>query len=262
MSILSFNNLILRMKKIQEIFLNEQGVNDIWSNSKVYEILVANSLNHDLIPGHSGSRDAKDSNNTEYEYKHYKELSSNHSWTFNDFSDNTISKLIKDEYSIIFAHINDKIFPPKFDWYFDIKGKDIGEYLFVATRKILNSRKMINVSPKQIYENLGYQKKYITSGSNQKYKIYLDEIFNITKELEHLTGVKNSLTSNKFWEIFIANHLGHQVNSEQGGRRGAHDAYNDKGESFEYKVSKNHSWNFQDISEDVLISSFENSGRI
>ena len=46
---------------------------------------------------------------------------------------------------------------------------------------------MINVSPKQIYENLGYQKKYITSGSNQKYKIYLDEIFDITKDLEHLT---------------------------------------------------------------------------
>ena len=69
MSIISFNNLILRMKKIQGIFLHEQGVNDIWSNSKVYEILVANSLNHDLIPGHSGSRDAKDSNNTEYEGK-------------------------------------------------------------------------------------------------------------------------------------------------------------------------------------------------
>tara|TARA_X000000950_G_scaffold285153_1_gene390241 strand:+ start:917 stop:1264 length:348 start_codon:yes stop_codon:yes gene_type:complete len=105
-----FNDLILRMRKIQEIFFQEQGVNDIWSNSKVYEILIANSLNHELIPGHSGTRDAKNLNNVEYEYKHYKELSSNHSWTFNDFTDNTINKLIKDEYSIIFAHINDKFF--------------------------------------------------------------------------------------------------------------------------------------------------------
>ena len=111
---------------------------------------------------------------------------------------------------------------------------------------------MINVSPKQICNYLGYEKKYINNKTNQKYKNYLNEIFNITKELEFLTGVKNSLTSNKFWEIFIANHLGHKVNSEQGGRRGPHDAYNDRGESFEYKVSKNHSWNFQDISEDVL----------
>ena len=45
----------------------------------------------------------------EYEYKHYKELSSNHSWTFNDFSDTTINKLNSELISVIFAHIDDSV---------------------------------------------------------------------------------------------------------------------------------------------------------
>ena len=68
-------------------------VDDIYSNSKIYEILIANQFDHRIIPGHSGSRDAKDLNGNEIEYKHYKESSSNHTWTFNDFSDTTIEKL-------------------------------------------------------------------------------------------------------------------------------------------------------------------------
>ena len=82
------------MKSLQKIFYKEQGVNDLWSNSKVYEIIIANGLSHNLIPGHSGSRDAIDNNNIKYEYKHFKKLSSNHSWTFNDYSENTIKGLM------------------------------------------------------------------------------------------------------------------------------------------------------------------------
>ena len=45
---------------IQAKFLKLFGVNDIFSNSKVYEVTIANELNHQLIKGHSGSRDAID----------------------------------------------------------------------------------------------------------------------------------------------------------------------------------------------------------
>ena len=225
------NILIERMKSLQTTFYEEQGVNDLWSNSKVYEIIIANGLSHNLIPGHSGSRDAIDNNNIKYEYKHFKKLSSNHSWTFNDYSEN----------------------PPKFDWYYQIEGIDVGNYLAEATKSIKNNRKMINISENQIKRFLvSSEKIFVKNNYVQKYQMYLKEIFDITEALEKLTGVKNSLTSNKFWEIFIAYKLGHKVNSEQGGRKGAHDAFDEFGNSYEYKVSKSFSWNFQDISNEVL----------
>ena len=122
---------------------------------------------------------------------------------------------------------------------------------------------MINISENQIKRFLVSSEKIFVKNNNlQKYQIYLKEIFNITKELEMLTGVKNSLTSNKFWEIFIANQLGHKVNSEQGGRKGAHDAYDEYGNSYEYKVSKSFSWNFQDISNEVLDKYYNDSAII
>ena len=40
------NILIERMKSLQTTFYEEQGVNDLWSNSKVYEIIIANGLSH------------------------------------------------------------------------------------------------------------------------------------------------------------------------------------------------------------------------
>ena len=144
------NILIERMKSLQTTFYKEQGVNDLWSNSKVYEIIIANGLSHNLIPGHSGSRDAIDNNNIKYEYKHFKKLSSNHSWTFNDYSENTIKGLIDNEYRLIFAHINDENYPPKFDWYYQIEGIDVGNYLAEATKSIKNNRKIINISENQI----------------------------------------------------------------------------------------------------------------
>jgi len=75
--------LFNELKKIQSFFVEKYGVDDIYSNSKIFEILIANELNHILIPGHSGSKDAKDEDGNEYEYKHFKETSGNHSWTFN-----------------------------------------------------------------------------------------------------------------------------------------------------------------------------------
>ena len=57
------------MRAIQQHFLKVHGVNDIWSNSKIYEVLQANTLGHKMIPGHSGSLDARDDFGREYEYK-------------------------------------------------------------------------------------------------------------------------------------------------------------------------------------------------
>ena len=48
--------LLSELKKIQDFFLEKYGVDDIYSNSKIFEILIANELNHILIPGHSGIR--------------------------------------------------------------------------------------------------------------------------------------------------------------------------------------------------------------
>ena len=69
------NELLAEMRSIQREFEEHHEVNDIWSNSKIYEVLIANSLNHTMIPGHSGSLDARDESGREYEYKHFKETS-------------------------------------------------------------------------------------------------------------------------------------------------------------------------------------------
>jgi len=242
------NNLIDELRNLQLDFFNRFGVNDIISNSKIFEIIIANDLNHLLIPGHSGSRDAKNENGGEYEYKHYKESSSNHSWTFNDYTQSTISKL-KNIESVIFAHINDQSVRPKFDWYYEVPGNIIADYLDLKTKKIKNTRKMINVSPKQIEDNLNIQKsfnEYISKNGN--YYLWIKRIYNIAKEIEDITGTKEVLTSNKFWEVLVALIMGHSVLSEQSG----HDAKDSNNNFYEYKVSKSYSWNFQDISKKVL----------
>ena len=99
------NECLKDLARIQLFFRENYGVDDIFSNSKFYEIIIANQLCHSPIPGHSGSRDAKDKYGNEIEYKHFKESSSNHSWTFNDFSDNLISHM--HEYSFVFSHVDD-----------------------------------------------------------------------------------------------------------------------------------------------------------
>lgn len=246
-----FYKLIENYRKIQNDFLVKFNVNDIFSNSKIYEIVIANSLNHILIPGHSGSKDAKDKLGNIYEYKHYKQSSKNHTWTFNDFSDKTIKDLKKTK-SVIFAHIEDIREIMLFDWYFEASGAKVSNYLKSATLIIKNKRKMINISSKQIEENMGLQKIYVKRRKAGRYAKWVTNILQISKKIEAYTKTKGVLTSNKIWEVLVAVELGHRVNSEQGGRDGAHDAYDSEGGLYEYKISKNYSWQFQDISKNVL----------
>lgn len=248
--------LINKLKEIQYIFFEKYGVNDIFSNSKFYEIIIANQLNHTPIPGHSGSRDAKDPiTNEEFEYKHYKETSSNHSWTFNDYTDNTIEHL--KTCTVVFAHINDKDFkyPGLMDWFYEIPGKYISNYLKESTKKIENTRKMINVSPSQL-NSLGYLPIFVDTDKHLNYEGNFQELLygisNISEELENITKIEKILTSNKIWELLVALELNHKVNAEQGGRLGAYDAIDASGNTYEYKVYKTRNWNFQDISENVL----------
>ena len=44
----------------QEYFKEKFDATDIISGSKFYEIIIANELNHELIPGQAGTKDAKD----------------------------------------------------------------------------------------------------------------------------------------------------------------------------------------------------------
>jgi len=244
-------SLALELKDLQSHFLQAYNVDDIFGNSKIFEIIIADHLEHGLIPGHSGSRDAIDKNGTEIEYKHFKETSSNHSWTFNDFSDTTINKLFN--IKVLFTHINDASGAYVFDWYYEVEGRIISNYLKEATLRITNTRKMINISPNQIERKMGVFKTYVKKQDlNGIYSKDLNRVFNVIKSLENESGVINLLTSNKIWELLTAIHLNHNVNSEQGGRAGAHDAYDEFGNQYEYKISKSSSWNFQDISENVL----------
>lgn len=251
----NFFEQIEKLKNVQDEFLEKYQVDDIFSNSKIFEILIANELSHILIPGHSGSRDTKDKFGNVYEYKHFKENSSNHSWTFNDFSETTIKKLNGTK-SVIFAHIDDtNNISDKFilDWYYEVSGQLMSSYLNEKVKKIKNTRKMINISANQIERYLNIEKK-ILSNENKSGLYYndLEKIYNVIIETEKITNVKNILTSNKIWEVITSVHLNHNVNSEQGGRKGSHDAFDKKFNQFEYKVSKTKSWNFQDISENVL----------
>lgn len=246
-----FNALIKEYRVIQNAFFKEFDVNDIFSNSKIYEILIANSLGHKMIPGHSGSKDAKDKSGNEYEYKHYKKTSSNHTWTFNDFSDTTIANLNKCN-QVIFAHVDNTQSPPVFDWCYKVPGHVMSKFLKKATKEITNTRKMINISKRNIEDVMGIEKTFITKSNNGIYDKWINNIYNICDKMEKCSNVTQLLTSNKIWEVLVAVELDHNVNAEQGGRAGAHDAFDKEGNVYEYKVSKSNSWNFQDISDNVL----------
>lgn len=248
--------LITELQHIQKIFYEKYNINDIFSNSKFYEIIIANQLNHLPIPGHSNSRDAIDpKTDIEYEYKHFKKTSSNHSWTFNDFTDSTIEHL-RDCF-IIFAHINDKDFkyPGLMDWYYLIDGKEISDYLKKATLKIKNTRKMINVSPTQL-NKLGYKPIKVNTDKHLNYEgtyqHLLYKISQVSEKLEQITYIEKLLTSNKIWELLVALKLNHKINAEQGGRLGSFDASDSFDRTYEYKVYISRTWNFQDISDNVL----------
>ena len=246
--------LLEKLRQIESIFMQKYHIDDIYSNSKIYEILIANRFGHTLIPGHSGSRDAKDKANNEIEYKHFKESSTNHTWTFNDFSTTTIAKL-KNTPWVYFVYVDDckYAFPGRISWYFKVRGQDITAFLAKATQKITNKRKMINVSVRNL-ESINYQ-KIVLPEFNFLSGNYGKELYSIVEtihKLEEKTKTHGLLTSNKIWELLLAMHLKHTVNSEQGGREGAHDASDKDGNLYEYKISKQYSWNFQDISDNVL----------
>jgi hypothetical protein len=264
---ISFSKLIEKMKIAQDEIFKLHGVNDIFTSSKVFEILIASALGHDLIPGQSGTADATDpeTHSKQFEYKHFKELSSNHSWTFNDFSDNVIKKIGSKIDSVFYCHINDVNFPPILDWYFELTGEETARYLSEKTPAIKNSRKMINISKNQIEDffrdSPNVKKTIIEQDSTQmfngKYCSALEKIFTSVNELEKSLGLKNLLTSSKLWELVVAEKLGHFVNSEQGGRAGAHDAHDANGSWYEYKVDQSLGWSFQDIS-DAVLSKYSN----
>ncbi len=237
---------INRLRIIQNRFREEWGISDIYSNSRYFEVLIANELGHKLIGKGAGYRDAEDAAGYQYEYKHYKETSSNHTWTFNDFTDSTIEK-IKLAKEVIFAHIDDTKNTPIFDWAYFAPGEVISKFLKDKTPSIKNTRKMINVSPSQL-ESIGLDKTEIKSKGNGTYQEYIDKIQHTVNELQELCEVKNILTSNKLWELLVALNLGHKLLSEQK----QYDAIDDKGRYVEYKVSKSNSWNFEDITDNVL----------
>lgn len=104
---------------------------------------------------------------------------------------------------------------------------------------------MINISPMQIVSNMSYD---IIEMETNTCSSKLKEIFLTVSKIEKITGVDGILTSNKLWELLVACELNHNVNSEQ--RK--HDAYDEWGRTYEYKVSSDPRWTFQDITQNVL----------
>lgn len=88
-----------------------RNISDIFTNSKIYEVVMAEQLQHQIINGHAHTPDAEDSSHNIFEYKHYKTSSSNHTWTFNDFSDKTIENLSNINY-VVFAELDDSSVVP------------------------------------------------------------------------------------------------------------------------------------------------------
>ena len=240
---MELRQLINRLKVLADYFLCN-GIEDIYTNSKIYEVLIAEQFGHQIINGHANTPDARDKNGEFYEYKHYKISSSNHTWTFNDFTDRTIEKLyyVKEVY---FAVINDEYTIPHIEKIYVVPGEEVARYMEEKTQHIFNLRRMINISSLQTESNMSYDIIEIetTTCSSE-----LKEIFFTASKIEEMTGVNGILTSNKLWELLVAFELNHNVNSEQ--RK--HDAYDEWGRTYEYKVSCNPRWTFQDITQNVL----------
>ena len=131
------------------------GIDDIYTNSKIYEVLIAEQFGHQIINGHANTPDARDEDGEFYEYKHYKVSSSNHTWTFNDFTDRTIEKLhyVKEVY---FTIVNDEYTIPHIEKIYVVPGEEVARYMEEKTQHIFNLRRMINISPMQIVSNMSY----------------------------------------------------------------------------------------------------------
>lgn len=240
---MELRQLINRLKVLADYFFSN-GIDDIYTNSKIYEVLIAEQFGHQIINGHANTPDARDGDGEFYEYKHYKISSSNHTWTFNDFTDRTIEKLyyVKEVY---FTVINDEYTIPHIEKIYVVPGEKVARYMEEKTQHIFNLRRMINISPMQIVSNMSYD---IIEMETTTCSSKLKEIFLTASKIEEITGVDGILTSNKLWELLVAYELNHNVNSEQ--RK--HDAYDECGRTYEYKVSSDPRWTFQDITQNVL----------
>lgn len=236
--------LITKLKELSDSFYRD-GIADIYTNSKIYEVLIAIQFGHTIINGHANTLDAIDQNGYRFEYKHYKVSSSNHTWTFNDFTNRTIQKLYGVCF-VFFTIINDQCALPQIEKIYAVPGVEVAKYLLEKTKSITNTRKMINISEHQIVQNMPHR----LIVEKTKYTEKLKEVFTTAKSLEQLIGVDGILTSNKLWELLVACVLNHRINPEQK----QHDAYDTSGRTYEYKVSTRAEWTFQDISENVLAS--------
>ena len=252
MSFRTIDKIFLGLRDIQEDFGELTGEYNIYSSSKMYEIIIANMLGHQIVVGTHGA-DAQNYS-AYYEYKHYKESSSNHTWTFNDYTDETLASLKSK--TVFFVHINDvsNTNPFKYiDWYYKVDGNVISEYILNWSSKSDNKRKMINISALQLENECRAERIYPTKDcSDGNYSIYINKVFVLINYLERITNTKNLLTSNKLWELFLANKLGHEINSKQGGYGGKYDAMDFYGLKFEYKVSQQATWTFEDVSDAVI----------
>ena len=237
--------LIERLKQLSDIFY-ASGIEDVYTNSKIYEVLISEQFDHKIINGHAKTLDAVDMDGNLYEYKHFKMSSSNHTWTFNDFTDATIEKLY-DVKAVYFAIINDNSIIHEVKEVYIVQGAEVAKYLENRTKNILNHRKMINISRNQIVNNMRYN---VIKPNQVKVSNVLRDAFIVANEIELITGIRGILTSNKLWELLVSGELGHRINPEQ--RK--HDAYDQQGRTYEYKVTKKYAWKFQDISENVLES--------
>ena len=243
--IMKLEQLIYRLKVLSDYFYSN-GIEDIYTNSKIYEVLISEQFNHRIINGHAHTPDAEDEFGALYEYKHFKLSSSNHSWTFNDFSDMTIEDLFGVN-KVLFTVVNNESVIPLIERIYLVSGEEVADYLRNHTQHITNTRRMVNISPSQIINNMSYEiyepTQTICSGP-------LQEIFTTANLIEQMISVDGILTSNKLWELLVAYELGHNINPDQK----KHDAYDQFGGTYEYKVSSRRSWTFQDITTNVLNS--------
>lgn len=237
--------LIEQLKQLSDIFY-ASGIEDVYTNSKIYEVLMSEQFGHEIINGHAKTLDAVDMEGNLYEYKHFKLSSSNYTWTFNDFTDATIEKLY-DVKEVYFAIINDTPVIHEIKEVYVVQGAEVAKYLENSTMNISNHRKMINISRHQIVNNMRHS---VIKPNPVNVSNILRDVFTVANEIELITGIRGILTSNKLWELLVSGELGHRINPEQ--RK--HDACDQQGRTYEYKVTKKYSWKFQDISENVLES--------
>lgn len=237
--------------RIAKDFGDVTGEYDIYTNSKVYEIVIANYLDYNTIKGHSKSFDAEKDGNFA-EIKHYKKSSKNHTWTFNDYSNETLAHLETEDVFFCFIDDESEDLANSFKWFYKVSGLDVADYIRTKSEHLTNTRSMINISPKQVETFLHGKKALCCPVYSGKYMKYLIDIYETVSELEQVSETYNLLTSNKLWELVLATELGHTVNCDQGGSTGLYDAFKDN-LKYEYKISaRSNAWTFEDLSENVL----------